>query len=158
MSDKPALYRKRLIPAECVLLDKDVVLRRDENLLVTSWNTIRPKKDLHHGISCFLLDKGWKISRFLTRENELLCWYCDIIEHTYEPETDTYVFTDLLADVILYPNGDIRVVDLDELADALEQKLLKPEEICSCMRRLNALLTEIYSGQLLPSLEDYWPS
>ena len=156
MPDKPTLYRKRLIHNECIRLDQDEVLLRRDNLLVTRWHTIRPKKDLDHGVSCFLLDKGWKISRFLTREDELICWYCDIIDWTLDPDTDTYIFTDLLADVLLYPSGSIRVVDLDEIADALEQKLLTQTQVCLCMRRLNALLQEIYAGTLLPSLEAYW--
>ena len=58
MTDKPILYRKRLIPNECIRLDQDEILLHKEQLLVTRWNTIRPKKDLDHGISCFLLDKG----------------------------------------------------------------------------------------------------
>ena len=156
MPDKPTLYRKRLIPNECIRLDQDEVLLRRDNLLVTRWHTIRPKKDLDHGVSCFLLDKGWKISRFLTREDELICWYCDIIDWTLDPDTDTYIFTDLLADVLLYPSVSIHVVDLDEIADALEQKLLTQTQVCLCMRRLNALLQEIYAGTLLPSLEAYW--
>lgn len=156
MTDKPTLYRKRLIPNECIRLDQDEVLLRSEKLLVTRWHTIRPKKDLDHGISCFLLDKGWKISRFLNRSNELICWYCDIIDWTHDPNTDTYVFTDLLADVLIYPSGLIRVVDLDEIADALEQKLLDQPRLCLCMRRLDALLREIYAQTLLPSLDSYW--
>ncbi|MCI9680153.1 MAG: DUF402 domain-containing protein [Lachnospiraceae bacterium] len=157
MADKPILYRKRLIPNECIRLDQDEVLFRSDQVLVTRWHTIRPKKDLDHGVSCFLLEKGWKISRFLTRENELICWYCDIMDYTYEAETDTYIFTDLLADVLLYPSGDIRVVDLDEIAEALEQRLLEQRQVCLCMRRLDALLREIYGGRLIPSLEKYWP-
>lgn len=155
MADKPILYRKRLIPNECIRLDQDEVLFRSDQVLVTRWHTIRPKKDLDHGVSCFLLEKGWKISRFLTRENELICWYCDIMDYTYEAETDTYIFTDLLADVLLYPSGDIRVVDLDEIAEALEQRLLEQRQVCLCMRRLDALLREIYGGRLIPSLEKY---
>ncbi len=157
MADKPILYRKRLIPNECIRLDQDEVLFRSDQVLVTRWHTIRPKKDLDHGVSCFLLEKGWKISRFLTRENELICWYCDIMDYTYEAETDTYIFTDLLADVLLYPSGDIRVVDLDEIAEALEQRLLEQRQVCLCMRRLDSLLREIYGGRLIPSLEKYWP-
>ena len=157
MADKPILYRKRLIPNECIRLDQDEVLFRSDQVLVTRWHTIRPKKDLDHGVSCFLLEKGWKISRFLTRENELICWYCDIMDYTYEAETDTYIFTDLLADVLLYPSGDISVVDLDEIAEALEQRLLEQRQVCLCMRRLDALLREIYGGRLIPSLEKYWP-
>lgn len=156
MTDKPILYRKRLIPNECIRLDQDEVLLRREDLLVTRWHTIRPKKDLDHGVSCFLLDKGWKISRFLNRSNELICWYCDIIDWTHDPDTDTYIFTDLLADVLIYPSGQIRVVDLDEIADAVEQGLLDQHELCLCMRRLDALLRKIYAQALLPSLESYW--
>jgi hypothetical protein len=36
------------------------------------------------------------------------------------------------------------VVDLDELADALERGLITNEQICLCLRRLNNLLTLIY--------------
>lgn len=156
MADKPTLYRKRLIPNECIRLDQDEILLHREELLVTRWHTLRPKKDLDHGTSCFLLDKGWKVSRFLNRENQLICWYCDIIDWTYDVETNAYIFTDLLADVLIYPSGEIRVVDLDEIADALEQRLLDFSQLCLCMRRLDALLKEIYAGKLLPTLEAYW--
>ena len=149
MADKPILYRKRLIPNECIRLDQDEVLFRSNQVLVTRWHTIRPKKELDHGVSCFLLDKGWKISRFLNRQDDLICWYCDIMDYTYEAETDTYIFTDLLADVLLYPSGEVRVVDLDEIADALEQRLLEQRQVCLCMRQLDALLREIYSGNLV---------
>lgn len=155
MPDNPVLYRKRLIPSECIHLDKDEILLRNEHLLVSRWTTIRPKKELSHGTSCYLLDQGWKISRFLNHEGELICWYCDIIDYTWDRETDTYVFTDLLADVLLYPSGELRVVDLDEVAQAIEEGLLSPEQACVCMRRLDALLREIYEGRLLPRIEPY---
>ena len=90
------------------------------------------------------------------REDHLIYWYCDIIDYTYDPTARTYVFTDLLADVLIYPNGEVHVVDLDEIAEATEQKLLTPEQTCSCMRKLDALLKVIYRKELLPSLEPYW--
>lgn len=157
MSEKPVLYRKRLIPSECIRLDSDEILLRSDRLLVTRWKTIRPKKTLSHGASCYLLNEGWKISRFLDHEDRLICWYCDIIDYSYDSGTDTYVFTDLLADVLLYPSGEIRVVDLDEVAEAMENGLLSTVQACSCMRRLDALLKAVYAGRLLPKLEDYWP-
>ena len=156
MPEKPVLYRKRLIPAECIRLDRDEILLETPQVLVTRWHTIHPKKELYHGISCFLLDKGWKVSQFLDREDHLIYWYCDIIDYTYDPTARTYVFTDLLADVLIYPNGEVHVVDLDEIAEATEQKLLTPEQTCSCMRKLDALLKVIYRKELLPSLEPYW--
>ena len=157
MSEKPVLYRKRLIPSECIRLDSDEILLRSDSLLVTRWKTIRPKKELSCGSSCYLLDKGWKVSRFLNHSGELICWYCDIIDYTWDARTDTYVFTDLLADVLVYPSGEIRVADLDEVAQALEEGLLTQEQACLCLRRLDALLQEVYAGRLLPPLEGYWP-
>ncbi len=64
MTEKPVLFRKRLIPSECIRLDNDEVLFRSDSLLVTRWKTLRPKKDLSHGSSCYLLNQGWKVSRF----------------------------------------------------------------------------------------------
>ena len=120
---KPAIFRKRLIPEECILLKDDVLLYCDAKLLITSWNTLKPKKDLDHGISCYFLNQGYKISKFYNHEGTLISWYCDIIDYTYDPDSDTYVVTDLLADVILYPDGFVKVVDLDELAEAFEKRL-----------------------------------
>ena len=40
--DYPVLYRKRLIPEECVLLKDDVILYMDDNVIVTKWVTLKP--------------------------------------------------------------------------------------------------------------------
>lgn len=149
MSDSLLLYRKRLIPAECILLKNDNILYHDGQVLITQWKTLRPKKKLDHGCSCYLLDEGWKISKFLNAENELICWYCDIIDTEYNKDTNTYTFVDLLADVLIYPDGRVHVVDLDEVADALDENLITIEQMKSCMRKLNALLQVVYSGKLL---------
>lgn len=142
----PVLYRKRLIPNECVRLDNDEILRIEDNLIITRWKTLRPKKDLSHGISAFFLDKGIKVSKFLDHQDRLLCWYCDIITHEYHQETDTYVMTDLLADVIVYPDNTVKVVDLDELADAAQQKLISEDQLLISLRQLDWLLQTIYRG------------
>lgn len=144
---KPILYRKRLIPAECILLKNDEILHAEEHLIVTRWNTIRPKKELSHGLSAFFLDKGIKISKFYSHTDELICWYCDIITHTFDKETNTYVMIDLLADVLVYPDGLVKVVDLDELALAAEKKLLSEEQLLIALRQLDWLLKTIYSGR-----------
>lgn len=142
----PILYRKRIIPDECILLKDDIVLYRDEEIIVTKWNALKPKIDLHHGFSCYFLNKGFKVSKFIREDNSLLYWYCDIVEHTYDEATDTYVFTDLLADVIIYPDDKVKVVDLDEIAVALERKMLSERELSITLRTLDSLLNSIYSG------------
>lgn len=156
----PILYRKRLIPAECLLLKDDSILHRDEETIITKWNTIRPKKDLHHGLSCYFLKHGIKVSKFYDAQNRLICWYCDIISYTYDKTADTYVFTDLLADVLVYPDGFVKVVDLDELADAQLAGLLGEELLQKALRQTNWLLNTIYKGtfkELQNYVETYEP-
>ena len=70
--DYPKLYRKRLIPEECVALKDDEILRWDDEVILTKWNALKPKKDLHHGFSCYFLREGYKVSKFYTADNTLL--------------------------------------------------------------------------------------
>jgi len=144
--DKPILYRKRIIPEEIILLDKDVLLYSGNGRIVTKWDTIRPKKILHHGCSCDFLEEGFKVSKFYREDGSLIYWYCDIISYSYDKEKNSYVFTDLLADVLVYPNGEVQVVDVGEIADALTDKTLTVEEMIPALRSLDKLLNIIYSG------------
>lgn len=155
---KPILYRRRLIPEECVLLKDDRLLHRDDKLIVTAWNTLKPRKDIHHGRSCYYLDENIKVSRFYNEEDVLLYWYCDIVEYDHDEKTDTYIVTDLLADVIIYPDGFVKVVDIDELATAKESGLLSDEGLKTALLALNKLLQTIYDGgfeKLQEPLEKY---
>ena len=148
------LYRKRLIPNECVFLKDDIILHQDSEVIITKWNTLHPKKTLHHGYSCYFLERGFKVSKFYDHDDQLISWYCDIISHTYDPAANTYVFTDLLADVIIYPDGFVRVVVLDEMADALRDGLITSEELQTALRHLDKLLSLIYKGAF-PKLQKY---
>lgn len=145
--DKPVIYRKRIIPEEIILLDKDEILYSDEDRIVTRWNTIKPKKILHHGCSCYFLKEGYKVSKFYREDGSLIYWYCDIINYKFNPEENSYVFTDLLADVLVYPDGKVEVVDVGEIADALEDGTLSIGEMIPALRSLDALLGLIYSGK-----------
>lgn len=142
----PIIYRKRLIPEECILLKDDVILKCTDSMIVTQWNTLKPKKELHHGFSCYYLDKGFKVSQFCREDNSLLYWYCDIIDSSYNPVTNELVVTDLLADVIIYPNGFAKVVDLDEIVSAFDFGLLSPSLLKQALMSLNNLLDIIYHG------------
>ena len=145
--DKPSIYRKRIIPEEIILLDKDEILYSDEGHIVTKWNTIKPKRILHHGCSCYFLKEGFKVSKFYREDGTLIYWYCDIISYQYDGLKNSYVFTDLLADVLVYPDGRVEVVDVGEIADALTDGTLTVEEMIPALRSLDALLAIIYSGK-----------
>jgi predicted RNA-binding protein associated with RNAse of E/G family len=138
------IYRKRIIPAECILLKDDLIVMQDEEVIITKWNTINPKTTFSHGSSCFFLKDGIKVSKIYRSDNSLLYWYCDIVEYSFDPAENAMTFTDLLADVIVDPDGLTKVVDLDELAEAMEKNLITKEQMTSCLRNLNHLLSLIY--------------
>ena len=133
MSD---LYRRRLIPDECLHLKNDHIIHISKDIIVTKWNTIHPKEEFSHGISMYCLNEGWKISKFFTSENKLKYIYCDIIDTDYNSLKDEYIFTDLLA---------------DELADACSNELISTSLLTASLHRLNNLLSIIYDG----SFKDY---
>lgn len=143
----PILYRRRIIPDECVMLKDDVILSCDEERIITSWNALHPKKDLHHGMSCYFLQEGFKVSKFCLEDDSLLYWYCDIVDFNYHPGDNSLIVTDLLADVIIYPDGFVKVVDLEELVTALESHSITLDTLKSSLMRLDKLLNLIYSNQ-----------
>lgn len=142
----PILYRRRIIPEECILLKDDVIISCDEDRIVTTWQALHPKKDLHHGSSCYFIKEGFKVSKFCREDDTLLYWYCDIVDFNYNPTENAMIVTDLLADVIIYPDGFVKVVDLDELVTALESRSLSLDTLKSSLLRLDKLLNIIYSG------------
>lgn len=141
------LYRRRLIPDEIVHLKDDMVLYHDDTVIITKWKTIKPRKDMDHGFSAYLLKEGIKVSKFYRADNSLLYWYCDIVDYEYDSAKNSYTSTDLLADVVLYPDGKIKVLDLDELAEASVKDLITKEQLHSALIRTDMLLTTMYSGE-----------
>ena len=145
---KLKLYRRRFIPNETIELKDDQIIRADESIVVTQWKTINPKPDFSHGVSCYFLDFGWKISRFLNDSGECVYTYCDIIDSVYKNEDNSILINDLLVDIIVYNNGLVKVTDLGEIAEALETGLIGAGLAMKALRRADALLRVIYEGRL----------
>lgn len=148
------LYRRRLIPSEMVLLKDDVILSSTEDVIVTKWNALKPRKHLHHGYSCYFLKEGIKVSKFYTSDDSLIYWYCDIVDYDRNEDKNELIVTDLLADVIVMPDGFVKVVDLDELVTALNGGLITQEMLLQSISRLDKLLKIIYEGNF-KTLTDY---
>lgn len=141
------LIRKRLIPQEYVVLEDDRVIYQDKDRIVTQWKTLKPREDFSYGYSCYYLREGYKISKFLKENGELKCWYCDMITAEWDESEESWIFTDLLADVVVKENGAVQVMDLDELAEAFEKEMLTGKELTQVLYRLNRLLCGIENGE-----------
>lgn len=142
----PNLYRKRLIPNECILLKNDIISEVAEDYILTRWSTLRPKKILHHGESCYYLNKGVKVSRFYTEDHILICWYCDIVSYEWNKDRTILTSTDLLLDILVYPDKSFKILDMDELAQAHAEKLISDELMQQSLFTASRLLNDIYDG------------
>ena len=139
------LYRRRFIPNELKLLTDDKILHIDDNLIITSWSTLKPRSDFASGVSAYYRKEGFKISRHYGADGTFTRWYCDIV--TESQTGNEITFSDLLIDVVIFPDGTVRVVDLDEAADALEQKLITSDMLMQALRSTDKLLSYIYQGR-----------
>lgn len=144
--DDLKIYRKRLIPNECVLLKDDEILLFNDDYILTKWKTLKKREDMDHGMSLYCLKKGIKVSKFCRADDSLLYWYCDIVEYDIDDEKSICIATDLLTDVLIYPNGDVKVVDLDELAEAHKTGLISDEQLHKSLRYTSDLLKDIEDG------------
>lgn len=140
------LYRRRYIPDELIYLKNDKILSIDDERIVTKWNVLTPRHDFTHGASCYFIKEGFKVSKFLDKDGNIIYWYCDIIETEINNDKTNYIFNDLLIDVIVNEDGFVKVVDLDEVGKALKEKIMNEELIIKAMERVSNLLNIIYSG------------
>ena len=144
---RPRLFGPRSIPDENIELKDDMILALEPNLIITSWNVLKPRRDISRGVSAYFIDKGIKVSKVFDNAGQMVYWYCDIIETHYDEKENTYTFNDLLIDVVVYPDGQVEVLDMDEFADAMEQGILSVGTIAHAMRATDDLLHTIYAGE-----------
>lgn len=142
------LYRQRYIPQETVYLKDDVIVSHTEDILITTWKTLNPKTAFSHGASCYFLKEGFKLSKFYKHDGTLLYYYCDIVEFVADSAQNSLTVIDLLADVVIYPDGTVNVLDLDELADAMDNGLITAVQLTDSLRKLNHLLQIIQTNKL----------
>lgn len=144
--------RKRIIPNEIVELTEDELLFMDEDLIVTKWNAIRPRKDLKWGISYTFLKDGFKVSRFYNHQDEWMFYYVDILTIDYEKKANRYVMLDLLIDVKIDPKNQLKILDLDEFATALEKGTISNVEASMALQTLHKILALHEAKQFPPKI------
>ena len=144
--DNIRLFRKRFIPEEIIELKNDNIIHFKDNIIITKWDVLKPRHDINNGISAYFINDGIKVSKIFNENGILVYWYCDIIETIYNNKTNSFTFNDLLIDILIYPDGHVEVVDMDEFADAMESGILSNSTIAAALRNADSLLKTIYSG------------
>lgn len=80
------------------------------------WLSILPQSDFY----C--------ITAMMNERNEILVWYIDMIAKQGTDADNIPYFYDLYLDLVVYPNGEILVDDMDELEKALQEKDITQEQ------------------------------
>ena len=129
--------------------------------IITKWTSLRPRKDFARGYSCCLLDEGFKISWHIDATDKLMRYYCDIVDVSYDAAANAYTFHDLLVDVVIMPDGFVKVLDVGEVPEALDKGLITIEQAKLALTRLDKLLAIVYNGdfgklitQALPYIQE----
>ena len=151
------IRRIRLIPRESILLTDDVVLLRDDDRIITSWNAFHTRPDLVRGLSVYYLKEHLKLSKVFHEDHDYH-WYIDLADYYFTEDGKELVMTDLLADVAITRDGQIRVLDLGELADAHSEGLISDALLKKSLYTLDRLLRELYQdgvARLAEPLESY---
>ena len=150
------ITRRRFLPDEVVTLKDDKILYIDENIILTHWASLTPKKKFCGGISAYYPKENWKISMHYRNDGTIFHWYCDMMETEVK---DVHIDTrDMLLDVII-EDGKVLVVDSDELAEVLEDGKITQEFAVKALKSMDKLLRKIYFGGFdeikAPVLEAY---
>lgn len=141
------LFRRRYIPNEKILLKDDIILSTEENIIVTKWRVLKPRKDFTNGYSCYFIQEGFKVSKFFNDDNTCVYIYCDIIETEFFEDENAFVFNDLLIDVIIYENNFVKVVDIAEVAKALDENIITLSQAKDTLLKTDKLLDLIYNSK-----------
>lgn len=153
------IIRKRIIPSEEVDISADELLVKNEEVIITRWFPIKPRKDIGWGVSLVSLNDNYKVSAFYSKNGEFLYWYCDIIKVTYYCDVDTYIVKDLLVDIRKYPHDTPEILDRDELDLAFRKGLLDDSEYQLALSACNKVVTML-SGRIpvnIVNILDYGP-
>lgn len=71
-------------------------------------------------------DDHYAIATMINKRDEIELWYIDMIADYGFDSDDIPYFTDLYLDLVVYPDGAVKVDDMDELIEALEKKIITP--------------------------------
>lgn len=137
--------RKRYLPDETIRLTKDTVFFVSEKLIVTSWKAITKRPDFAGGMTAYFPEYGVRTGKFMDENGSTLYWYNDIGEVFMDGHS--IKFNDLLLDVIVYPDGSVRHMDIDEFAEAIEKCLITREQEIKALKSYGFLIDLLHKNE-----------
>lgn len=146
----PKRFKRRLMPEEVIDITSDTLHFMDSKLLITSWSSQDMDTEADFNYSWAYLDDGFQIHRKMDKDGNFLYWYIDILAIEYSEQQHAYTLTDLIVDVVVHPDGYVDVIDLDEMAEAMEQGFISQEQVVLALRHLDTVLRLNYAKKFPP--------
>lgn len=145
------LLRKRYFPNELVDISGDEILYLDDKLMVTRWKPINERDDIGGGVSFWYFKKNIKASKIYKRDGSFKYYYMDMCRYELKKNKETkeieeVKMIDLLADVIMYDDGNYKVLDFDELSEYLENGSITPKEFMQSIKSFTKIIGDINDG------------
>ncbi len=147
------IVRKRIIPDEETELKNDEIVFADKErrCIVTRWLPIKPRRDIGWGYSVYYFDINLKISAVFDGNGVFSYIYCDIIRSKLTCER--MVVTDLLIDVKRDREGNVRVLDEDELELAIRCGLISEEDAITALNGAKTAVELLKDPRFFPGKE-----
>lgn len=70
------------------------------------------------------IQKNWSVTTMFNEKNAIIQWYFDITKQNSIDANGQPFYDDLYLDVVVFPSGEVVLLDEDELKDALEQEVI----------------------------------
>ncbi|WP_422660570.1 DUF402 domain-containing protein [Paenibacillus sp. EC2-1] len=111
----------------------------DENLCLAN--------DGYYWMQHFPEGSNYCVTTMLNENKEIIQWYFDISKSIGLNEEGVPYWDDLYIDIVVLPNGDFYIKDVDELEDALNEKKIDEDDFLLAKNTLDGLLQEITSDE-----------
>lgn len=96
----------------------------------------------------FPRNSQYTITTIIDAQGELVRWYIDICKRHYLDEHGVYWYVDLYLDLDVSPEGEVTLMDVDELDEALRHGLVTALEYELAWREASTLMTALEEDAL----------
>lgn len=145
-------YKMKLTSNKLEDISDDKVLFQNDEIMVTDFSPKSSSMGTSRVLSFCLFKNNWQISANFDQEGHFRYWYCDIVDYSVNRENNSLTITDLAADVAVFPDNYVSVMDLDELGELIDTESISKEMSVKALKSAQALLKLVYDGQFPPKV------
>lgn len=91
--------------------------------------------------------QAYAVTKMLDELGNTIQWYIDICKAHGKDQRGHIWYDDLYLDIVVLPQGEVYLLDQDELDEALEKKVISADEHRFASETADALLKRIHAGE-----------